>query len=459
MKDSDIDLLEELVRFILKKESADPVITPTPPDALRNKMDLQIEEEPLNEEDLLDQIKSVIAATPKTSSDKFFNQLFGGRNAKAAVAEMVTVMLNNSMYTYKVGGPMVLLENEIVNEWCKLANYPEGSSGTMAPGGSLSNFMGMIMARDNKFPEIRSEGNQRMPVMYASKECHYSVRKNAAFMGIGTNNLRFVDTDAKGALNPEQLEAMILEDIDEGKDPFLVLGTAGTTVMGAVDPIDKIADITEKYNLWFHLDAAFYGSILLSETHRQKLKGIDRTDSYSFNAHKLFSIPLSCSFILTKHKACLYQSFNSKADYLFQADSDDYNPGKVSLQCGRRNDAFKFWVMWKSLGSKGMSDWIDKEFELSQYAREYVLNHPDYTLYSPEGTLTLCFNYKDIPPRHICNALNDEGEMMVGYGKFKDNEFIRLAIVNATNDKEVIHEFFKTLEAFANAELAQEIEA
>ena len=131
----------------------------------------------------------------------------------------------------------------------------------------------------------------------------------------------------------------------------------------------------------------------------------------------MLGTPLSCSLILVKNKRWLYESFANDADYLYQTDGDDYNLGKTSLQCGRRNDALKFWSLWKSVGRRGLAEIVDRQFELADHALQYVKSNPDYTVYSYENSLGICFNYKDIPADLLCNQLyeasKDHGEYPV----------------------------------------------
>ena len=156
------------------------------------------------------------------------------------------------------------------------------------------------------------------------------------------------------------------------------------------------------------------------------------------------------SKFLVKNKRWLYESFANDADYLYQTDGDDYNLGKTSLQCGRRNDALKFWSLWKSVGRRGLAEIVDRQFELADHALQYVKSNPDYTVYSYENSLGICFNYKDIPADLLCNQLYEAGELMVGYGQFHGNEFVRLVTVNAGNEKSDIDLFFQKMEAFAD---------
>ena len=133
---------------------------------------------------------------------------------------------------------------------------------------------------------------------------------------------------------------------------------------------------------------------------------------------------------------------------MYQTDEDEYNLGKTSFQCGRRNDALKLWTLWKSKGRKGLERIVDKQFYLAEVAREYIRNHPDYTLYSFEDSISICFNYKDIPADDLCTALYESNQLMVGYGKFRTTEFVRMVTINSSNTKEDILNFFKVIEDF-----------
>jgi sulfinoalanine decarboxylase/sulfinoalanine decarboxylase/aspartate 1-decarboxylase len=136
---------------------------------------------------------------------------------------------------------------------------------------------------------------------------------------------------------------------------------------------------------------------------------------------------------------------------LYQTDHDDFNLGKTSLQCGRRNDALKFWTLWKSVGTKGLERMVDKQFALADTAREYIRKNPDYTLYSFDDSISICFNYKNIPARDICTLLYENSELLVGYGSFKTDEFIRLVTINVQNERQDILNFFATLEEFVES--------
>jgi len=306
------------------------------------------------------------------------------------------------------------------------------------------------MARDSKDPNSRYDGMSKPMVIYTSEASHYSIDKNASFCGIGRNNIRYIKADSKGRMISQELEKRIKADITEGYIPTFINATAGTTVLGAFDPINEIADISHKYNIWLHVDGAYSGGVIFSNNYKHLVSGVERSDSFSYNAHKMLGTPLTCSIILVNNKKQLHDSFSNEADYLYQTDNDDFNLGKTSFQCGRRNDALKFWTLWKSLGTKGLKKIIDRQFELANVALEYIRNNPNYTLYSFDDSISVCFNYKNIEPKELCTALYEQQITLVGFGTFKEKTFIRLVTINANNTKEDILNFFTILEDFVD---------
>ena len=447
---SDLALFNELAETLIHEEQKNPVAERIEANELYNTIDLSLKDTPMIDEDFKANLKDILISTPKTATNLFFNQLFGGRQSKAVLGDLLAVLLNNSMYTYKVAGPQVGIEQEIIRQSCDLIGYGSNSNGTFPTGGSMSNYMALIMGRDAKDPKCRLDGMSKPLVIYTSKESHYSNDKNATFAGIGRNNIRYIKTDSKGRMIPSALEAQIKEDIKNGSIPTYINATAGTTVLGAFDPIDEIADITEKYDIWLHVDGAYCGSVIFSEKYKHLVKGVERSNSFSYNAHKMLGTPLTCSIILVNDKKHLHDSFSNDADYLYQTDGDDFNLGKTSFQCGRRNDALKFWTLWKSIGTKGLEKIVDQQFDLANVALEYIRSNPDYTLYSFDDSISICFNYKNIDPTDLCTALYEEQITVVGFGSFDEDTFIRFVTINANNEKADILNFFKVLENYAD---------
>ncbi|MCB0383012.1 MAG: aminotransferase class V-fold PLP-dependent enzyme [Psychroserpens sp.] len=449
---NDLKLFNELVEFLISEEKNQPVAIPVPANELYDTLDLTLGDEPMVDPALKKILKALIKSTPKTASKAFFNQLFGGRISKATLGDLLAVMLNNSMYTYKVAGAQVGIEKIIIQNICKRIGYGSNADGTLAPGGSMSNYMAMLMARDAFDDTIRNEGVSKKLIAYTSDASHYSVTKNASFAGIGRHQVRSVKTNAKGEMLVEDLEQQIKEDLSKGYQPFFVNATAGTTVLGAFDDVNEISKVCKAYGLWLHLDGAYCGSVIFSKQYKHLVKGVELTDSFSLNAHKMLGTPLGCSIIVTNDRQQLYESFSNDAEYLYQTDDDAFNLGKTSLQCGRRNDALKLWTLWKSVGASGLETIVDHQFYLADVARNYIASHTDYTLYSFENSISVCFNYRGISAKTLCTKLYEHSKLMVGFGSFRDDTFVRLVTINTQIEEEDILMFFKTLENFVDSE-------
>lgn len=443
-----LEIFNRLVKELLADEVLNPVAEHIPSNDLYDRLDLKLQKDGINAVELEKSLKDLVFTTPRTSTNAFFNQLFGGRQDKAILGDLLAVILNNSMYTYKAAGPQIGVEKVVLREVCDIIGWDQNSDGTLAPGGSMTNFMGMLMARDAYNESTKFEGVQQKMTVYTSAASHYSTPKNAAFAGIGRDNVRKIETDAAGRMDNTILKKTIQEDIASGLHPILINCTAGTTILGAFDNIEEASAIAKEFNIWLHVDGAYCGSVLFSKKYKHLIEGIENVDSFSLNAHKMLGTPLGCSLIVVKDKKHLHDSFSNDATYLYQTDHDEFNLGKTSIQCGRRNDALKLWVLWKSVGTNGLETIVDKQLELADAARDYVRNNPDYTDYSVDDSVSICFNYKGIPAEDICTLLYEHSELLVGYGSFREDRFIRLVTINATNENEDILNFFKTMEKF-----------
>lgn len=445
----DLRIFNELIQEFLREEINNPISDVILTTDIKSKLDLNLSEKEMGVSEFKSELKKLILSTPKSSSKLFFNQLFGGRHSKAVLGDLIAVVLNNSMATYKIAGPQVSVEKEILKKVCELIGYNENSGGTFPTGGSMSNFMSLIMARDKVDSSIKYKGINQKLIAYSSENSHYSMAKNASFSGIGKENVRYIKSNTKGQIDVSAFKKQVEHDLENGFLPFYLNATAGTTVLCAFDNITELSPICSQHNIWLHLDGAFGGSVIFSTKHKRLIEGVAQTNSFCFNAHKTLGAPISTSVLLVKNQEDLYNSFNNDASYLYQTHNEDYNLGYTSFECGRRNNALKLWTMWKAIGTKGLANIIDHEFNLSELAYSYVKNNSDYTLFSFKGSLAVCFNYKDFDPEDLCTKLYENNKLMIGFGSFHNNSFVRLVTINAENTEEDILNFFKILEDFA----------
>jgi glutamate/tyrosine decarboxylase-like PLP-dependent enzyme len=420
----------KLAEQLLQLEQDDATMPRHDVGTLSSQLSLELPQHGATQDEVFAKMSAVLRATPQTSSPRFLNQLFGGRQNYAAAADMLTALLNVSMYTYKAAGAQILVEQQLVQHMAKFAGFTN-AEGIICPGGSMANFVGMMMGRDRANPSFREHGSDgRQHTFYVSDHSHYSVDKAAAMLGVGRANVRKISSDNRGRMNADDLAKVIETDIANGCVPCAVIATCGTTVLGAFDPLKQIASVCRKHDIWLHADGAFGGPALLHRQHRDLLDGIEYADSLTWDAHKVMGVPLTCSMLLCQHQGKLSKSVQQDAEYLFQVDHEDLNPGLRSIQCGRRNDAFKLWSAWQALGDNGWHQRLEQQFKLATFAADYIEQSPNFELCQRPDYLTICFKVYGVDVVELCEQLHASGEALIGHANVRGEQVMRLVVVN-----------------------------
>uniref|UniRef100_A0A8C2EU87 Glutamate decarboxylase 2 n=1 Tax=Cyprinus carpio TaxID=7962 RepID=A0A8C2EU87_CYPCA len=325
------------------------------PNELLQRNNWELSDEPETLDDILISCRATLKYAIKTAHPRYFNQLSTGLDMVGLAADWLTSTANTNMFTYEVAPVFVLLEYVTLKKMREIIGWQEGrGDGIFSPGGAISNMYAMLLARYKMFPEVKEKGMSSAPrlVAFTSEHSHFSIKKGAAALGIGTESVICIKADERGKMIPSDLERRIIEAKQKGYVPFFVSATAGTTVYGAFDPLMAIADICKKHDIWMHVDGAWGGSLLMSRKHRWKLNGVERANSMTWNPHKMMAVPLQCSALLVREEVRLSASCNQmQACYLFQQDKQydlSYDTGDKALQCGRHVDIFKLWLMWRA---------------------------------------------------------------------------------------------------------------
>ncbi|MCB0736222.1 MAG: glutamate decarboxylase [Bacteroidetes bacterium] len=407
-----------------------------------------------NTQEILEYIDSYLKYAVKTGNPQFLNQLFQGKISEALAGDMLAVATNSSMYTYEVSPLATMMEMELVKKMNTFSGFKNGD-GTFSTGGSNSNLLGLLCGRYNHNPKLKSSGlfGQKPMTMFVSEKAHYSFQKAAFTLGLGTENLIRVKTDNAHRIIPAELEKAIVKAIENGKDPFFIAATAGTTEFGAFDPIDEMADIAKKYNCWFHVDGSWGGSIILSNNHRHLFNGIHKSDSFSWNAHKLMNVPLIASIFLVKDPVVLHNALSSsETEYIFhENENESCDLGVKSLQCGKRNDALKLWLAWKAIGDEAYDQKINALMGLAQSITNKIEAEPDLELLAPTQSLNINFRYCGKLPEGDLNKFNVElrnklwhqGKTMVNYCHLGETISIRLVLANLNLTKADLDKFLQ----------------
>ena len=448
------DVFLTLKKYIQDNANTDTVNPHPTVDELKNILP-ELSRTGVSLEEIHQELEVILAKSVRTIHPMFLNQLFGGFDVTAWTGEIASSLLNPTMATYEIAPILTLIEKRLVKELLSLMSFEQGE-GIMVTGGSNSNLLSILCARSHYNPSIRQTGFAHNHFrIYVSEEAHYSFDKAVNITGIGTQNLIQVPTNARGEMIPEELERIIATDIKDGFTPLMVGATFGTTVLGAFDPAEKIAAICDHFKVWLHVDAAWGGAAVFSKSARHLTRGLHLADSVTFDAHKTMGAPLITSFFLTKHQGILRAANRGGgSEYLFhEFDNSDWDTGTYSLQCGRRADALKLWLLWRSQGTDGLMSRTEHLLELASFAAHEVSANSRMTLIH-HHYLNVCFQVKPLrTPEHansftlkIRKELLASGRAMVNYAERADGTiFLRLVFPNHLTEKSHVIELLKII--------------
>lgn len=350
--------------------------------------------------ELIAALQTTLKHSVRTSHPLFFNQLYARVEPVGVAADWAVAATNTNVHTYEVAPVFSLVEAALLDKVARVIGFRQ-HDGLLVPGGSISNTYALHLARFRKDPAVKTRGAAGGPVLvgFTSSHAHYSYEKAAHLTGLGTDNMVAVEADAQGQMLPHALEAAVAAARKQAKVPFFVGLTAGTTVTGGFDPIAAIAPIARRHGMWLHVDGSWGASLLLSPRHRGLLAGIEQADSVGWNAHKMLGLPSQCAAFISRHPGVLQDTNATHAPYLFQPDKlhGEYDIGDKSIQCGRKADAFKWWLQWKAVGDAGFAARVEHNIELAEHVEACVAAAGGAFLMAvPRVAANVCFWY--VPP-------------------------------------------------------------
>lgn len=424
-------------------------------------LDIAISEKGISPEALTKTIDQVLDKSVQTNNALFMNQMFGKQQSIAVLGDILTALLNTSMYTYEVAPALTLIEKECIK---RLGSFiwesGETNDGVFTPGSSISNITAMTLARNATFPDSKEIGlfdNLRFSI-FVSEQAHYSFVKGALFLGMGEQTIVKVRNDANGKIDIPSLNEAIENEVQNGHIPLMLVGIAGTTITGVYDNLYELSIIAGKYNMWFHVDGAYGGSLLFSSKEKHKLNGIQYADSVSWSLHKIMGVPLVCAVLLTKNKGVLENSFAVSADYLFHDDTD-LDLGQKSLQCGRRADALKLWLAWKLEGDNGFEGRVDGLMNAANKFAEKINGSEAFELLCLPETPIVCFRFicLELSPGNL-NKLNkkiretifNDGRILFNYSTYEGKIYLRCVISDPNMDETLMETIIIEVTKVAN---------
>jgi glutamate/tyrosine decarboxylase-like PLP-dependent enzyme len=386
-------------------------ITPTiTPDDIRTHLRTHydfIESIALHE--IIDDVSRMMREWHLHSSHPRYFGLFNPTTGVASIVADTLVALYNSQLAAWSHAPAV---NEIEQFVLKyLMQFfgcdPSSSLANFTTGGAEANLSGVLVALTKHFPEYGEKGLlalEAQPVMYVSEEAHDSFTKIAHITGLGRNALRVLPTDQQLKMNVEALDSQVQTDKSAGYVPFLVVGTAGTTGAGVIDPLSELAECCRKHYLWFHVDAAWGGAAALSPNLRKYLNGIDLADSITCDAHKWFSVPMGAGMFFCKDKDAVSKTFRVSATYMPGETRDTFDPYVTTIQWSRRFIGLKLFMTLAESGAEKFAKQLEHQTTMGDLLR-HELKKTGWKIVNETPLPVVCFTHPQLDSEHLSGFL------------------------------------------------------
>ena len=343
---------------------------------------------------------------------RFFGWVHGAGTPTSLLAEIGAAAMNANLGGRDHGA--IHVERQVV-AWCRaLMGFPAEASGLIVSGTSLATVIALKAARDRALGAIDARkggvGAARL-VGYTSERTHACVARAFDILGLGTDALRRLPVDADYRLDVAALEAAIAQDRAAGLTPFALIGTAGSVDLGAIDPLDALADVAAREGLWYHVDGAFGALGMLSDHLRPRLRGLERADSLAFDFHKWLHVNYDAGLVLIRSETDHRAAFADRPDYLKGAERGlaagnpwpvDYGP---ELSRGFR--ALKVWAQFADHGVDRLAAMIERNVAQAEWLAAAVEAEEALELLAPAALNICCFRYAAAPSGTL-DALNAE---------------------------------------------------
>lgn len=328
---------------------------------------------------------------------------FSGVVPLAGVTDLVNSIVNQPSSFYEAAQLPNVAEHIMADELNRFIGFDKDEfTMVTTSGGSLANLTALLAARNNRFADVWKKGmaacqNEGVPAIAVSEDAHYSMTRAAGTLGIGENQMVRLPVDKQRRIDTGKAQVVLDRARAKGLNVFCLIASAGTTPVGAIDPLDELADIAEANGLWLHVDGCHGASLLVSDLHRAKLKGIQRADSLTWDAHKLMFVPSPCSLLFYKEKQKAYKAFHQEASYVFDKVPGicrDFNGSEKNYECTKRPTIMNLWILWAVYGRTLFADKVDYACQLCSDAYLLLRQMPDFeTIHSPDTNI-LCFRYR-----------------------------------------------------------------
>jgi L-2,4-diaminobutyrate decarboxylase len=352
--------------------------------------------------DLVGELERAVAGAIRLHHPRYLGHQVPPPMPGAALADLVAALLNNGMAVYEMGPTAVPAEVAVVRWMAERLGMPATAGGILTSGGSLGNLTALLAARQARAGfDAWTAGDHAGPplAVLCSAQAHYSVSRAIRMMGWGDGGAIAVPDDDAYRLDATQLGAALEAARARGINVIGVVASAGSTGTGAFDPLDAIADFCEAQQLWLHVDGAHGASAALSKTHAHLVKGIDRADSVTWDAHKMMAMPALITGVVFKDGRRSYEAFAQEASYLYAAGRGEgalewFNPGLRTLECTKRMMSTIVDAALRALGVQTFRDYVDRTFALGKALAAKIDDALDFELITPPAANIVCWRWR-----------------------------------------------------------------
>ncbi|HYK21832.1 MAG TPA: aminotransferase class V-fold PLP-dependent enzyme [Pyrinomonadaceae bacterium] len=371
------------------------------PAELEKLFDEPLPEKGISLEDILARFRTDIAPNAMgVPSPRYFGQFNPTPLPIGVWADALASVLNQNAGAWRNGPTSAMIEARVIRWLCDLLDYGPQSFGTLASGGSEANLIALKCARDSIASNIKDRGVRTAPaglVIYASEQCHFSIDKSADILGLGREGVRKIPTDDRFHIIVHALRETIARDREAGMIPCCIVGVAGTTSTGVIDPLEQLAAIARENDCWYHVDAAYGGPLAFSPQHKDKLRGIDQADSITFDPHKWMFVPFACGATLVREGGrVLRDAFDMTPEYLSEdrggadVEFDFFRYGQMGT---RRFNSLKLWMAIKFMGREGYARTVERHIELTKYLAQQIDELKEFERVGEVETAVCCFRF------------------------------------------------------------------
>ncbi|MBA3648618.1 MAG: aminotransferase class V-fold PLP-dependent enzyme [Chitinophagales bacterium] len=370
---------------------------------LTDHLNIPITDEPSSIAELLSIIKNEVDYPGlNPASGGHLGYIPGGGIYYSALGDYLADVFNRYAGVYFAGPGAVKMENSLISWLADLMKYPNDAAGNLTSGGSIANLIGLVCARDASKIKAR---DFETAVIYLTSQAHHSVDKAIRIAGMKECIIRQVPLDDHCRMKSEALEKMIVMDKKNKLQPFLVIASAGTTDTGAIDPLEEIGSIAKVNNLWYHIDAAYGGFFILTHEGKQRLKGINSSDSLSVDPHKGLFLPYGSGAVLVKNRVAMNTSHFYQANYMQDATNatEDLSPADLSPELTKHFRGLRMWLPLKLHGLKPFKACLEEKLLLAKYFYDEIQKLGFEV--GPEPELSVV-TYRYVPQKGNADAFN-----------------------------------------------------